>query len=222
MFHFISNVNKRNDLISINCILQRNYWNQPSLEYVKTKSAVPNIAAKKCRFITPRNAIPALQVSLQYNVSNFESFFLLLVHTAMAHSGCPNVKLSDCVYRHEECIGFLVKRSYTESHVNKTLLKNFIRWKLTTLKNKLKNDDELIMKTNANEKHIIMSRWLRNLMSRLAKVVFQKVCVTLKVFFYQRTSSIKGHRQSKVVFHQRSSSIHQRLFSINGCLPTKV
>ena len=90
---------------------------------MKTKSGVPNIAAKKCRFITPRNAIPALQVSLQYNVSNFESFFLLLVHTAMAHSGCPNVKLSDCVYRHEECIGFLVKRSYTESHVNKTLLK---------------------------------------------------------------------------------------------------
>ena len=132
MFCFIS----KTDLISINCILQRNYWNQPSLEYVKTKSGVPNIAAKKCRFITPRNAIPALQVSLQYNVSNFESFFLLLVHTAMAHSGCPNVKLSDCVYRHEECIGFLVKRSYTESHVNKTLLKNFIRWKLTTLKNK--------------------------------------------------------------------------------------
>ena len=42
-----------------------------------------------------------------------------------------------------------------------------------------------------------------------------KGCLPSKVIFHQRSSSIEGRLPSKVVFHRRSSSIE-------GCLPSKV
>ena len=56
--------------------------------------------------------------------------------------------------------------------------------------------------------------------------------LTSKVVFHQRSSSVKGHIPSKVVFSQRSYSVkgrlpskvvfRQRLSSVKGCCPSKV
>ena len=51
-------------------------------------------------------------------------------------------------------------------------------------------------------------------------------CLSLKIVFHQRVSSINDCFQSKAIFHQRQSSIkvifHQRLSSIKSLLPLKV